>query len=193
VFGLGNPGEKYAATRHNAGFEVLNRVAIKCNQGPVPGKGDYYILEKVCEGTIVRLVWPMTYMNRSGQVVAEVMERYELTSSNIAVVYDDFNLPMGSIRIRLKGSAGGHNGMESIIEEIGSEDFVRLRLGIGPVPDKMDPADYVLGRISPEEEENYEKMLGKGSSAVLYLLNNRPEEAMTIYNRTPASDESETE
>ncbi|MFI3166850.1 MAG: aminoacyl-tRNA hydrolase [Bacillota bacterium] len=150
ICGLGNIGDKYANTRHNAGFIVVDKLAEKLN---------LKIDKKACKSTIARrmkdeliIQKPETYMNLSGIAVKEAMGQYHFEKDEIIIVYDDIDLPLGTIRYREKGSAGTHNGMRSIISEIGTTEFARLRIGIGkpPVP-QMDLADYVLGKFSSEE------------------------------------------
>jgi PTH1 family peptidyl-tRNA hydrolase len=189
VVGLGNIGQKYAETRHNLGFKVLNIISEQWKVRPRPGPGDFYILDKKVTDRTVRLIWPTTYMNNSGRAVFQAVELYDVPMDEILVVYDDYNLPLGNLRFRPSGSDGGHNGMASIIFHLATENVARLRLGIGPVPDGVDPVDFVLGRFDSGEVEKAEKMLEKSAQAVLYSLNNRLEEAMTIYNINPAPDD----
>ena len=191
VIGLGNIGEKYAGTRHNLGFEVLDLVVEKLGLRNRKSGPFYYWADKEIDGRIVRFVWPTTYMNNSGVAVSHAMAEFGLSLKEMLVVVDDYNLPLGKLRIRAKGSDGGHNGLESIISHLESRDFSRLRLGIGPIPDNMGTIEFVLGRFLGEEAENKKKMLEKAGEAVLYSLNHRPEEAMTIYNSDPAPDEEE--
>lgn len=150
ICGLGNIGEKYQNTRHNAGFIVVDKFAEKLN---------LKIDKKDCKSKIARrmkdeliIQKPETFMNLSGQAVKEAMGKFHFEENEIIIVYDDIDLPLGTIRYREKGSAGTHNGMRSIIGEIGTQDFARLRIGIGkpPVP-QMDLADYVLGKFSKDE------------------------------------------
>jgi peptidyl-tRNA hydrolase, PTH1 family len=188
IVGLGNPGIKYAETRHNLGYDLLDKLSLKWKARQKAGLGDYYLAEKEIEGRIIRLVWPTTYMNASGNAVIQAMVAFNLKPSDILIAYDDFELPFGNLRIRLNGSAGSHNGMESVIAGLGTEEIVRLRMGTGPLPDDIDPIQFVLGRFSDQESEIKNKMLDKAAEAVLYLLTNRPEEAMNIYNVNPAPD-----
>ncbi|MFH2035406.1 MAG: aminoacyl-tRNA hydrolase [Candidatus Zixiibacteriota bacterium] len=188
IVGLGNAGIRYAETRHNLGYDLLDRISLKLKMRQRSGRGDYNYAEKEIDGRMVRLVWPTTFMNNSGLAVMQTMAAYNVPLEEILIIYDDYNIPLGSVRIRMNGSDGGHNGMESVITHMDSEEITRLRLGIGPVPDEIDPVQFVLGRFLPEEVEIKEKMLGKAGEAVLYLIKNRPEEAMSIYNHNPASD-----
>jgi PTH1 family peptidyl-tRNA hydrolase len=187
IIGLGNIGKKYENTRHNLGFDVLNILAAKWGIEPVRGKGDYFFSEKDLNGVAVTLVWPATYMNNSGLAASQLLEENKdkgLTIKDLLIVYDDFELPLGKIRIRLKGSDGGHNGMASIIQHLGTEDIMRLKLGIGPIPSGTDPVLFVLSRFAPNELEIKNKMLDKGAEAILYLLNNNAEKAMSLYNQS---------
>ncbi len=186
--GLGNIGDKYAQTRHNLGFEVLNLLAQKLNIKPSSGDGDYYIAEKEIDGDIIRLIWPTTYMNNSGLAVKQILDKYELKSEEIMILCDDINLPLGKIRIRSNGSDGGHNGLGSIIYHLETNKFPRLRMGVGPIPENIDQIEFVLGRFSDNEAEIVRKMLAKSGEAVLYLLKNRLEKAKSEYNINPASD-----
>lgn len=189
VIGLGNIGVKYAGTRHNMGFEVLNIAAGKIGIAPSAGDGDYFVGEKEYGGRMVRFIWPTTFMNNSGAAVKQAVEKYDVPLDEILVVYDDCYLPLGTIRIRRQGSDGGHNGMESVIYHLESEEIIRLRVGIGPLPEEIDLIEFVLGRFSEKEAEIKEKVLGKSAEAVLYLLSHSPEEAMSQYNRNPAPEE----
>jgi PTH1 family peptidyl-tRNA hydrolase len=189
VIGLGNVGIRYAETRHNLGFDLLDSLSLKWKFTQKNGPGDFYVGEKEIDGLLVRFVWPTTFMNRSGIATVQAMVRYGLTPADILVAYDDFDLPLGKIRIRTQGSAGSHNGMESIVDHLETEDVLRLRMGTGPVPDGADPMEFVLGRFTDEQVKIRNKMLEKAGEAVLYLLKNRPEEAMTLYNQDPAPGE----
>ncbi|MEW5923207.1 MAG: aminoacyl-tRNA hydrolase [Candidatus Zixiibacteriota bacterium] len=193
IIGLGNIGEKYAGTRHNLGFDVLDLIFKKWRLRRRREHSLYAWAEKKSDGREIRLIWPTTYMNNSGAAVSQAMADFELDLSEILVVVDDYNLPLGKMRIRKRGSDGGHNGLESIINHLGSGEFMRLRLGIGPIPENIGSIEYVLGHFPDEEAEKVKKMLEKAGDAVLYSLTHRPEEAMSIYNSDPAPDESETE
>jgi peptidyl-tRNA hydrolase, PTH1 family len=186
VVGLGNITEKYQGTRHNVGFEVLDRVVkrLKVDKVKTTDLYDYCKIDHQ-EGQST-LVWPRTYMNRSGWAVEELLERYELLPENMLVIVDDFSLPLGKIRIRKSGSNGGHNGLESIIETIETSNFPRLRLGIGSVPDNISSPDFVLSRFEPGELELVEEMLDKSAEAVLFSINNRFDEVMNKFNVNPA-------
>jgi len=205
LIGLGNIGRKYENTRHNLGFELLNLLAKGWEISPRPGKGDYYYAEKSIEERVVRLIWPTTYMNNSGLAVAQALEHCVsngLSVNDLLILYDDFNLPLGKIRIRTAGADGGHNGVASIIYHLGRQDILRLRMGIGPIPPEADPIAFVLGQFGHEELKIKNKMLEKACEAVLYLLANNAEKAMSLYNQSgddqtennnPASDENKNQ
>ncbi len=186
--GLGNIGEKYSKTRHNLGFDVLNLLAPKLNIKPTAGSGNYYIAEYRFDDTDIRLIWPTTYMNNSGLAVKQILEKFDLSPENIIVICDDINLPLGTIRIRTGGSDGGHNGLGSIIYHLETDKFPRLRMGVGPLPEKTDQIEFVLGQFDDKEQENVKKMLVKSGEAVVYLVKNRLEKAMSEYNMNPAPD-----
>lgn len=186
VLGLGNIGGRYKSTRHNLGFRVLERIIEVKRFKFKPGTDEYdWAAGKVGSEKII-LAMPNTYMNRSGIAADVLLQHYELEPTRMLVVVDDFNLPLGRIRIRGSGSDGGHNGLASIIEELGTEDFPRLRLGIGPLPEGVDQSDFVLGEFEQNEIESAEKMIATASEAVMFYLQNGLDEAMSKYNQNPA-------
>jgi PTH1 family peptidyl-tRNA hydrolase len=153
IVGLGNPGSEYYGTRHNIGFAVVDAIAEEIHVNFSPGNGDYLI---GTERKNFLLVKPLTYMNNSGIAVKEVMESFDISINNIVVVVDDFHLPLGALRLRTTGSSGGHNGLSSIIRHLESEDFPRLRCGIGNTATPGNPhrtADFVLSMFNREEFE----------------------------------------
>ncbi|MEJ5256784.1 MAG: aminoacyl-tRNA hydrolase [Fervidobacterium sp.] len=170
IIGLGNPGEKYENTRHNVGFMVLDKLSKSWKRGI-----NYLYSDINIFGEKVRLVKPTTYMNLSGEVF-----KY-LPHDDIIVVYDDLDLPLGRIRIRKNGSAGGHNGIKSIISFIG-QDFPRIRIGIGPKPQDVDAADYVLSNFSQEEFEKLEKVMELTIEAIKSIISEGIDKAMNKYN-----------
>jgi peptidyl-tRNA hydrolase, PTH1 family len=162
IVGLGNPGKKYVKTRHNAGFNVLDLLAGQWGAGWKNWKGQAEISIKV-SGKKVVLAKPSLFMNISGVPVRALLDYYDILPDEMLVVNDDFSLKLGVLRLRLSGSSGGHNGLESIIAETGTSSFPRLKLGIGPVPLRTDPADFVLSEFNPEEniimQETYKKAM----------------------------------
>jgi PTH1 family peptidyl-tRNA hydrolase len=181
-------GKKYAGTRHNLGFALLDRLSAEWKISPSPGRGDYYLAEYKFRNRQARLFWPTTYMNNSGVAVAQIVDYFSTDISNILIAYDDLYLDLGRIRIRQQGSDGGHNGMSSVIDHLGTEKIARLRLGTGPLPPHSDQVTFALGKLNAEELKIREKMLDKAKEAILYSLSNRLDEAMKIYNYNPAPE-----
>lgn len=182
IVGLGNPTGQYDGTRHNVGFEVIDRLVDEYGIGldMVKHKGMYG--KGRIEGQTVILLKPMTYMNLSGESVAAVASYYKIEPSDIIVVYDDINLDVGRLRVRGKGSAGGHNGIKNIIAHLHTEEFPRVRVGVGMKPPRMDLADYVLSRFSKEEQEKMNEGYDRAVKAVAMLVVDELEQAMNDYN-----------
>lgn len=182
LLGLGNFGSRYAHTRHNVGFDVLDIVAGKldCRRQPPDPLFDW-ATERSGDRPLI-LAWPTTYMNRSGRAAARILDEHDLSPEEMLVIVDDFNLPLGSLRFRPSGSDGGHNGLASLIDEIGSSGFPRLRLGIGPAPEDREIADWVLEPFSPSETEAAQKMLALAAEAVIFALRQPFEAAQQKYN-----------
>jgi PTH1 family peptidyl-tRNA hydrolase len=181
VVGLGNPGKKYSDTRHNIGFKVIDSLAesleIKVKKrkfGARLGQGEY-------EDNKLILLKPWRFMNCSGQVVATATGFYKLPTANLLVITDDMALPPGKIRIRAKGTAGGHNGLTDIIEKLGTNQFGRLRVGIGPSADETD-VDFVLGRPNEDERPLLNEAVEKAKQAVLHWIEHGIESAMNEFN-----------
>jgi len=185
VIGLGNPGSQYDATRHNIGFEVADVLAQTLRIRFKPGKGEYLEARGILRDEEIFLAKPLTYMNNSGSAVLDIVERLELALSECIVVCDDFQLPLGTIRIRTKGSDGGHNGLYSIIYHLQSDVFPRLRCGIASesIPkDKSLMADYVLEPFTASERPEMEHMIQRASEACLCVAHEGMQKAMTLYN-----------
>lgn len=183
IIGLGNPTEKYQATRHNIGWDAITRISddykIPLNSRrhkAICGSG--YI-----EGEKVILAQPLTYMNLSGECVRELVDYYKVSPENIIVIYDDISLEVGQLRIRKKGSAGGHNGIKSIISHLGTEDFPRIKIGVGDKPKEWDLADYVLSRFQGEEQTAIREALKDTSDACRIIITSEIEAAMNKYNK----------
>lgn len=183
IAGLGNPSSQYRGSRHNVGFEVIDRLADRYHIDVTAKKFKALTGNGVIEGQKVILVKPQTFMNLSGESLREVMNFYKTDISQLIVVYDDINLALGQLRIRGKGSAGGHNGMKNIILNCGSQDFPRVRLGVGEKPVGMDLADYVLSRFWGEEKRQIEEGFLEAADAVCMLLREGLEAAMNRYNQ----------
>lgn len=186
LLGLGNTGLKYQGTRHNVGFWVLNRLILDYKPNFDSRTNEYDLAEISVDRSKILLAKPNRYMNNSGYAAKALLQLYSLSPSGMLVIVDDFNLPLGSIRIRKSGSDGGHNGLASIIEQLETEDFPRMRLGIGDVPDGIDSVDFVLGEFKFEELEIVHTMIKRASEAALSVVNEGLEEAMTKFNRNPA-------
>ena len=184
IAGLGNPGKEYINTRHNVGFSVIDMISDKYNIPVIEKKMKALIGKGMINGQKVLLVKPQTYMNLSGESLREIIDYYKIDiGSEVIVIYDDIALPVGSLRIRPKGSAGGHNGIKNIILHLHSENFLRVRVGVGEKPPKMDLADYVLGHFSPDEGKAEKEAFERAVAAVSMLIDDKLEEAMNQYNR----------
>ena len=183
VCGLGNPGAKYDKTHHNAGFMAIDRLAEKT--GASVDRLKFHALTGTAElgGAKVLLMKPQTFMNNSGEAVAEAMHFYKLKPQQLIVLSDDISLAPGRIRIRKKGSAGGHNGLKDIIECIGSEEFPRVKLGIGGKPERWDLADWVLAPFTGPDAEAFGNVLDSIPDLCTLLIQGKTEEAMNRYNR----------
>jgi len=166
IVGLGNIGRTYNKTRHNIGFDVLEALAARWSGASEKEKFDGRLMDATIAGERCLLLWPHTLMNRSGQSVQPAAEFYQLPLADVLVVCDDFNLPLGKLRIRKTGSAGGQRGLEDIIKRLGTEEFGRLRIGIGPVPDHWDAADFVLGKFSASERREVDETIDRAVDAV---------------------------
>jgi PTH1 family peptidyl-tRNA hydrolase len=166
IVGLGNPGRKYDKTRHNVGFEVLDLVAVRNAADSPKEKFSGRVADATIAGERVLLLWPHTLMNLSGQSVGAAVEFYQVPLNDVLVVCDDFNLPLGKLRVRASGSAGGQNGLKDIIKRLGTEDVPRLRLGIGPVPDAWDAADFVLSKFGRSDRTMIDEVIDRAAEAV---------------------------
>ncbi len=183
IFGLGNPGKEYEMTRHNVGFMVVDALADRLEITFRPGKDDYLIGPGKYKGKEFVLIKPLTYMNNSGIVVKTVVESYRVDVRDVFVICDDLNLPLGTIRIRQKGSDGGHNGLYSIIYHLGTIEFPRLRCGIGN-PDKMKGmVDFVLSRFGEDEIGIVNDMIELAVEATLCYISEGILKAMNKFNR----------
>jgi PTH1 family peptidyl-tRNA hydrolase len=178
VVGLGNPGSEYERTRHNVGFRLVDRLV----GGADPFWKDFKGLGVVAKWGDVWVAKPMTYMNESGQFVKAFAGYNNVSIPEMIVVYDEIALPLGQLRIRKKGSAGGQNGMKSIIAHFGTEEVPRLRLGIGPQPERMDSADFVLSRFKSAEEEGLNASLDRAADAIRVVAESGIDTAMNKFN-----------
>ena len=192
IVGLGNPEKRYENTRHNIGFDVIDAVAEKYNIA-VREKGFQALYGRgVIEGQRVILVKPQTYMNASGESVREVLDYYKIEAEEeLIVVSDDIALEVGALRIRKRGSAGGHNGLKNIILHLGTENFHRIRMGVGEKPKEWDLIDYVLGHFPEEEQKKMDEAVAEAAAAVKIMVTEGAERAMNLYNkkRVPCTTE----
>lgn len=183
IVGLGNPEKKYEGTRHNIGFAVIDALADKYNISIKDKKHKALCGTGVIEGVKVMLVKPLTYMNLSGDSVADVMNFYKLDpEEDMLVVYDDISLAPGNIRVRKKGSAGGHNGIKSIIARCGTQNFMRVRVGVGEKPEGWDLADHVLGHFFDEDSRLVREAVDDAIGAIVMMSRGDVDQAMNNYN-----------
>ncbi len=183
VAGLGNPGAKYEMTRHNAGFLAIDMLAMKQNKEIKRLKFHALTCDAEIEGKKCLLMKPQTFMNNSGEAIGEAARFYKIPPQNVIVLSDDISLDVGKIRIRRKGSAGGHNGLKSIIAHLGSEDFPRVKIGVGKKPNAyVDLADWVLGRFPKELEPQLKEALENADAAVSLIVQDKLDRAMNLYN-----------
>ena len=171
IVGLGNPGDKYVNTRHNIGFKFINAL-VKASTMEAPKKATLksHVFQPVINGQKLLAIKPQTFMNLSGEAVVAVMNFYKLTPAQICIVTDDLDVPFGKVRVRAKGGAGTHNGMKSIIQQLGSQEFMRLRLGIGPKPEFMDSKDFVLQNFSSTEQDVLPTMVSDMAAAFIQYM-----------------------
>ncbi|MBE6700382.1 MAG: aminoacyl-tRNA hydrolase [Ruminococcaceae bacterium] len=183
VAGLGNPGKKYENTRHNAGYMTLDKISSKYGFGIDKVKFKSLVGEGNIGGHRVLFMKPETYMNNSGEALGEAVRFYKIPVEKVIVISDDISLPVGKIRIRRKGSHGGHNGLKSIEAHLGSNTYPRIKMGVGekPHPD-YDLADWVLGKFSAEDKKIFDTSCEKGVGALELILENKFEEAMSKFN-----------
>ena len=191
IVGLGNPTLQYEGTRHNVGFDVIDVLADKYNITVETRKNRALIGKGMIEGKKVILVKPQTYMNLSGESVRGLVDYYKIDErQELLVIYDDVSLGVGQLRIRKKGSAGGHNGIKNIISHLDTDMFLRIKIGVGEKPKKYDLADYVLSRFSKAEREEMEEGYEKAVKAVALLLDGEIDAAMNEYNRKVKQEEA---
>ncbi len=184
IAGLGNPTRQYEHTRHNIGFDAITYLADRYHIVMNTKKFQGICGSGVIEGQKVLLLKPQTYMNLSGNSVGEAANFYKLDpATEVIVIYDDIALDPGFIRVRKKGSAGGHNGIKDIIAHLGTQEFQRIRIGVGEKPKDYDLADYVLGRFTAEDRKKVEEAMEQAADAVSLMVQERTDEAMNLYNK----------
>ena len=183
IVGLGNPGDQYENTRHNVGFRALDELAEIANVSVQKLKYKALTNTATVSGCKVLLMKPVTYMNLSGKAVGEAARFFKIPPEHVIVLSDDTSLPVGKLRIRKSGSAGGHNGLKSIIQHLGTDAFPRVKIGVGekPHPD-YDMADWVLGKFPPADKKVIDEMVQKAAKAVEYYMKDGPEKAMGKFN-----------
>ena len=182
IVGLGNPGKQYEHTRHNVGFEVIDRLAEKHDILMTERKHRAFCGKGLISGQKVMLVKPQTFMNLSGESVKSAVDFYQIGTDELIVVYDDVSLSPGQLRIRRSGSAGGHNGIKNIIAQLGTQEFPRVKVGVGEKPERMDLADYVLSHFSKGEWEMMEEAFKEAADAVEVMIADGADAAMNRFN-----------
>lgn len=182
IVGLGNPESDYANTRHNMGFDVINEISKKCDIKVSKSKFNALYGMGEIENNKVILVKPQTYMNLSGESIIQFKKFYKISNKNIIVIYDDIDLKVGDIRLKAKGGAGTHNGMKSVVQNLNTEDFIRVRVGIGAPENKEDMINYVIGPIPKREKEILEGSIEKAAESVIEILKSGIDVAMNRFN-----------
>jgi PTH1 family peptidyl-tRNA hydrolase len=182
IVGLGNPGTRYTGTRHNIGFEVIAELARRHAAGPPREKFQAELAEAPIAGEKTLLMCPLTFMNLSGQAVQPARDFYKIENNDLLVVCDDFALPLGKLRMRAQGSAGGQKGLDDIIRRLGTDEVPRLRIGIGPLPENWEAANFVLGKFSKEDVAGATEMVKRSADAVASWIRDGLAKAMNQYN-----------
>ncbi|MCL2163716.1 MAG: aminoacyl-tRNA hydrolase [Oscillospiraceae bacterium] len=182
IAGLGNPGKRYENTRHNVGFCAVDCISRRFNVAFKKVRFDGDITEIMHQGKKIILVKPLTYMNNSGDCIRKVTRFYKLSLECLVIIYDDIDIPVGTLRIRQSGGAGTHNGMRSVIDELGDEGFPRIRIGIGKPPDYFDLKDYVLTGFSDHEKLEAERMISEAAIAAIDIVEFGAEKSMNLHN-----------
>ena len=182
IAGLGNPGREYRDSRHNAGFMLIDMIAIRLNARGMKLQSKALVTTAAYEDRKLILAKPQTYMNLSGQSVQGLIHFYKLPLTNVLIAHDDLDIPFGTIRLRPKGGPGGQGGMASTISQLGTKDFPRLRIGIGRPPGRMDPAAYVLQDFTREEMKSLPEIIERAADAALEFVVNGLDKAMNKYN-----------
>ena len=184
IAGLGNPSEKYEKTRHNAGFDTISVLEKRLNVNMKKTVFNALVGKGMIGSEKVLLVKPLTFMNLSGNAIKAVCRFYKIDpAKELVVIYDDTDLDAGRLRLRKKGSAGSHNGMKNIVERLGTEEFARIRVGIGARPERMDMVDFVLGRFDKETRAVMEQAFERAADAVVDIVEHGMDHAMNNYNR----------
>ncbi len=182
LIGLGNPGREYAGTRHNFGFMLIDRLAVRLNGRGMKVQSKAIVMDARFEEHKLILAKPQTFMNLSGQSVQGLVHFYKIPLTNVMILSDDLDLPFGTIRIRASGGPGGQRGLSSILERLGTKEVPRMRLGIGRPPGRMDPADYVLQNFSRDDMQSISEILDRAADATLEFVINGLNAAMNKFN-----------
>ncbi len=182
IVGLGNPGKKYETTKHNVGFMVIDQLIDRYGESSVKEKYKCFVAEGKIRGEKVLLVKPQTFMNLCGEGVAPLASYFKVSPKDIIVIYDDLDMPVGQLRVRAKGGSGGHNGIKSLIQMLGTQEFPRIKIGIGRPPQGWQTADYVLSTFTSDEWPQIQEALEKSAQAVEVLLTQGIIKAMNDYN-----------
>ena len=182
IVGLGNPGREYVNTRPNAGFYVVEKLAYELGEDITERKYKGLFAKVRIGNEKAILLEPQTYMNNSGESVRAFMDYFKIEAKDVIVVYDDINLEPGNLRIRLKGSAGGHNGIKSLIAHMGTSDFPRVKMGVGEKPARMDLADHVLGHFNAEDKKKLDEAASHAIEAIKLMVDGQYDTAMNKYN-----------
>ncbi len=190
IIGLGNPGREYRFTRHNVGFMQVDAVAEKLGVRFTRMESKALVTRANFQEQRIILAKPQTFMNLSGQAVSALIKFYKISLENFLVVYDEVDLPLGSLRLRPKGGSAGHKGMKSIIERLGTQDFPRLRIGVDRPPGRMEAAAHVLQDFSPSEQEVVGETLNRGSEAILTFIGEGLDKAMNLFNGSLIDEEA---
>ncbi|MCL4127733.1 UNVERIFIED_CONTAM: hypothetical protein GTU68_015088, partial [Idotea baltica] len=185
VVGLGNPGQKYRQTRHNVGFDVLANIAQRYAIGRPKAKFNAEVAETIIKNEKTVLISPLTFMNLSGQSVRAAFDFFKTPLTDLLIVCDDINLDVGRLRMKPSGSAGGQNGLKDIINRLGSDQFARLRIGVGKVPPNWDTANYVLGKFGPDDQATIDAAINNASDAVETWIQAGVQAAMNQFNADP--------
>ncbi len=189
IAGLGNPGKEYENTRHNAGFNTLDVLSAKYNIPIREAEHKALVGKGYIDGQKVILVKPQTYMNNSGEALREIADYYKVDyESEMIVIYDDISLDVGTLRIRDKGSAGGHNGIKSIIQHLSTQVFLRIKVGVGDKNPNMDLVNHVLGHFNSDDSKTMKESFEKAAEAAVMMLSGNIEKAMNIYNQKPKKE-----
>ena len=190
IAGLGNPKREYENTRHNVGFDVIDAIASKYGIRVIERKHKALVGRGYIDGMKVVLAKPQTFMNLSGESIREIIDYYKVDpQSELVAVCDDISLELGQLRIRKKGSAGGHNGLKNIIAQLGTDGFARIKMGVGNKPEGYDLADYVLGHFTGAERKIMDESIGYAGDAAVTMLEKGPDEAMNRFNGKRAGGE----